>query len=272
MIYVMSDIHGQYPLYKQMLEKIQFSNNDTLYILGDMIDRGPESDKLLLDIINRPNVICLVGNHELMMYAHYIGDTYNDYWLDSNNGGRFTKSQLNKLSKEKKELIEDYLFNKTYLQVELELNGYTYLLSHSFFIRDKGTIQDFKPYYNHTEYFLNDALIVGWYSPWRSYEYKAKREYQDGRIHIIGHVPVQYARKDDNYVASWNMEEPPHKKTDLLYPLVCDNIINIDGGCARVGKEKENFGLICLNLTNLFTEKEWCYVLEPNTAEEEDSQ
>ena len=41
MIYVMSDIHGEYNRYKAMLEKIQFSDNDTMYIIGDVIDRKP---------------------------------------------------------------------------------------------------------------------------------------------------------------------------------------------------------------------------------------
>ena len=40
--YVMSDIHGMAHLLKQMLEKIRFSDEDQLYILGDMIDRGPD--------------------------------------------------------------------------------------------------------------------------------------------------------------------------------------------------------------------------------------
>ena len=34
MIYAMSDLHGCYDKYINMLEKINFSNNDTLYILG----------------------------------------------------------------------------------------------------------------------------------------------------------------------------------------------------------------------------------------------
>lgn len=34
MIYAMSNLHGCYYKYIKMLEKINFSNNDTLYILG----------------------------------------------------------------------------------------------------------------------------------------------------------------------------------------------------------------------------------------------
>ena len=39
MHYVMSDLHGRYDLFLRMLEKISFSNCDTLYLLGDLIDR-----------------------------------------------------------------------------------------------------------------------------------------------------------------------------------------------------------------------------------------
>ena len=38
--YVMSDIHGEADRFHAMLEKIEFSADDTLYILGDLIDRG----------------------------------------------------------------------------------------------------------------------------------------------------------------------------------------------------------------------------------------
>ena len=47
MTYVMSDIHGQYDKYLAMLDKIAFSDDDTLYILGDVLDRGEEPVELL---------------------------------------------------------------------------------------------------------------------------------------------------------------------------------------------------------------------------------
>lgn len=42
MIYVMSDLHGMYSSYLKMLRKIHFCDADMLYILGDVIDRGPQ--------------------------------------------------------------------------------------------------------------------------------------------------------------------------------------------------------------------------------------
>ena len=41
--YVMSDIHGEYEKYCRMLEKIALSEEDTLYILGDVVDRVKSS-------------------------------------------------------------------------------------------------------------------------------------------------------------------------------------------------------------------------------------
>ena len=64
--YCMSDIHGNYKKYMQMLEKLQFSDNDTFYIIGDIIDRGNRFIKILQDMMLRPNVIPIIGNHEYM--------------------------------------------------------------------------------------------------------------------------------------------------------------------------------------------------------------
>ena len=64
--YVISDIHGCYEKYRQRLDKIHFSNDDTLFVLGDVVDRGPQPVKVLQDMMCRPNVVPLIGNHELM--------------------------------------------------------------------------------------------------------------------------------------------------------------------------------------------------------------
>ncbi len=52
--YVMSDIHGEADRFHAMLEKIHFSDDDTLYILGDVIDRGPDGISLLREIMASP--------------------------------------------------------------------------------------------------------------------------------------------------------------------------------------------------------------------------
>ena len=69
MRYIIADIHGCYNEYINLLKKINFSDNDILYILGDVVDRGPEPIKILQDMMKRSNVFLIIGNHEFMMYS-----------------------------------------------------------------------------------------------------------------------------------------------------------------------------------------------------------
>ena len=64
MTYVVSDIHGCDKKYFRLLEMLHFSDTDTLYILGDVTDRGSGGLRVLLDAASRQNVILLRGNHE----------------------------------------------------------------------------------------------------------------------------------------------------------------------------------------------------------------
>ena len=73
MTYVISDIHGEILRWQAMLGLIQFSDEDTLYVLGDVIDRYPHGIDILLDIMRRPNVHMIVGNHEYEFLKFYWG-------------------------------------------------------------------------------------------------------------------------------------------------------------------------------------------------------
>lgn len=66
MKYVVSDIHGNYELLVKLLKKIKFSKNDTLYVLGDVIDKGKDVQKLLdlLFVKLENNAVVIAGNHE----------------------------------------------------------------------------------------------------------------------------------------------------------------------------------------------------------------
>ena len=67
MTYVMSDIHGNTARFEAIMKQISLSRKDTLYILGDVVDRFPGGITLLRRIMKMPNVHMLFGNHELMM-------------------------------------------------------------------------------------------------------------------------------------------------------------------------------------------------------------
>ena len=62
MDYCISDIHGHYDLFCRLLDKIKFGGGDKLYVLGDMIDKGPDSVRLAKLLFSMPNVCCIAGN------------------------------------------------------------------------------------------------------------------------------------------------------------------------------------------------------------------
>ena len=54
-IYVTSDIHGMYGKFIKMLETINIGEDDTLYVLGDMVDRGPHPVRFIQKIMSMKN-------------------------------------------------------------------------------------------------------------------------------------------------------------------------------------------------------------------------
>lgn len=56
MTYVISDVHGEYDLFIKLLEKIKFSDSDKIIICGDVVDKGPDSVKLLKYVLSKPNI------------------------------------------------------------------------------------------------------------------------------------------------------------------------------------------------------------------------
>lgn len=67
MHYVMADIHGCCEAFEAILSMIRLQQDDHLYILGDVIDRGPDGITLLQRIRKMENCVQLLGDHEHMM-------------------------------------------------------------------------------------------------------------------------------------------------------------------------------------------------------------
>lgn len=83
------DIHGCAEALRVLIEQIDLQRADTLVILGDCVDRGPDTRGVieqLLTLRERCKLICLFGNHEEMMLNFLDGKPQPDDWLDC--GGR----------------------------------------------------------------------------------------------------------------------------------------------------------------------------------------
>ena len=194
MTYATSDIHG-YPLddFLRLLEKAGFSDSDTLYVLGDVIDRNGDGGVAMLRwMMRRPNVEMLRGNHEDMMLScmpwfEEISEE-NIRGLDVEklrllyqwvrNGAAPTIQSLRKLWKENPEEfgdLVDYLRDAPLYKL-LTVAGKDFLLVHS-------GLEDFSPEKKMSDYAPDDLL---WHRPVPGETY-----FRDITT-ILGHTPVRY--------------------------------------------------------------------------------
>lgn len=141
MIYTVSDIHGNYDKYKKMLETINFAPEDTLHVLGDVIDRGGDGFKIMLDMAKRPNVVNLLGNHEAMSMKDLPGilrtigtdgvgmneeeEQAMELWFW--NGGELSLADFLWLDNEQEKIVWEYMKSMP-LYKELEVNGRKFIL------------------------------------------------------------------------------------------------------------------------------------------------
>ena len=91
-IFAIGDIHGCKRTFQKLLEEINIRKSDTIFCIGDYIDRGPDSKgviDLILDLRKRGfRVSTLRGNHEQMMME---SDAKRTDFMDWNiNGGDTT--------------------------------------------------------------------------------------------------------------------------------------------------------------------------------------
>ncbi len=85
------DIHGCAVALEELLRRIAPTPDDTIITLGDYVDRGPDSRRvieLLLDLRSRTTLISLLGNHEIMMLSAREEENTAPFWLFC--GGRET--------------------------------------------------------------------------------------------------------------------------------------------------------------------------------------
>jgi serine/threonine protein phosphatase 1 len=137
--YCVSDLHGHFDELMTLLEVIEFDSEvDRLFILGDIIDRGPQSAELLWWLMKEApqSVHCLLGNHEDMLWAASrtglrLGIRMEDTW--SYNGGFETLSQIrhfkNYYPQWEAEIFE--WVNNLPLVYDLDIDGKRFILVHA---------------------------------------------------------------------------------------------------------------------------------------------
>ena len=220
--FIVSDLHGNGNVYDSIisyLEGINEQEDVILYINGDLIDRGLDSARILLDVKDRIQnnkgfkIEYLGGNHELMMYQasierrNKVWSVYSDWFY---NGAETTVSYLqDMMTYEEENEVIDFVSNlKIYHKFEEKLNGKPIVLVHAMcpkevkdecdmFVKDNTIDISLLVWTRRIDFWTNYINIVG----------------NDKYFTIIGHTPVNDEKGYEFY-----------KK---------DNALNIDGGCAK---------------------------------------
>lgn len=131
MIYCMSDIHGEKDRFDKMLDLIHFSDSDTLYIIGDVIDRGPSGIEILKFIMDHPNIILIMGNHEdicLKTLGPRNEFGARDIWR-SNGGSHTYREMVYQMSPAERRKILRYIESSP-IEQEITVTGQKYHLVH----------------------------------------------------------------------------------------------------------------------------------------------
>ncbi len=224
MIYVMSDIHGNEQRFLSVMRQIRLRPEDTLYILGDVVDRFPDGIRILTKIMKMPNAKMLLGNHEDMMLTAIEGDpqfcqtgtlrkcpTENRafrHWY--RNGGEVTLNALRHIRKDRRLEICARLHSLP-LNIDVEAGGRKYRLVHA------SPVEAYDPPSSRFENLRKFAVWERWQpGSW----------VPDGCTMIFGHTPTCHFQNAEPWEI-WRGE----------------NAVGIDCGCGyREGR------LACLRL------------------------
>lgn len=205
--FAISDIHGHLVTFKALLQQLDFSREDELFLLGDFIDRGPDS-KGVIDHVEHLKasgyrVQCLRGNHEQMAIDAPTDLTTRNAWL--RYGGRET---CDSFGTRDFSVPDDYLAWMSGLPFYLQTDGYLFV---------HAGIDTFKSKP------LDDWESMLWARYWSD---KIDREWLGDRIIVHGHTPTPY---QDIQLSTLTLEHLP--------------VINIDAGCFAT--HKQGMGYLC---------------------------
>jgi len=205
---IIGDIHGCFSELQELLTKVDLTTTNVVAV-GDLIDRGPDSAKVI-KLFRDNNYKCVVGNHELMAIqdspALQSADIEYTPWY-TNGGGTCIRSY----SDDMQQLYSDIEYFKT---LPLAINtghvtseGLPIIVSHTditglFAIHDDACRQ-------HT--LLDEP------STWNRSTRPRKQLY----FNVFGHTPVDYW-KQGKYTNTYT--QPPTAEYK-------HNTLNLDTGC-----------------------------------------
>lgn len=128
--FVTSDAHGHLRALDRALELAAPGAHDTVYVLGDMVDRGPDPVGVLRLVRDLPGARVLMGNHERMMLDALTSSDEVEIFTWEINGGATTAAGLDALPREEYVELLDWIATMPLSEV-VEVGGRTYILAHA---------------------------------------------------------------------------------------------------------------------------------------------
>lgn len=243
--YVISDIHGDYTKFRALLRKINFNDEDTLYLLGDILDRGKDGIKILQYCMMESNIFGIIGNHEYMamtilnwLNTELSDESYEQLKQDEDkmyaylawiqDGGQPTLEQFAKLNKEQVEDLFDYL-GEFSLYEEITINNNNFVLVH-------GGIDNFNINKSLADYQFHELIF---------HRPDYTKTYYPDKYLVTGHTPTRLI-----YQKQLNLDFEQINKKQCAYDKVYfkNNHIAIDCGCGYGGR----LGALCLDNLKIY--------------------
>ena len=246
--YVVSDLHGQGKIYDYIVEyldqrAITTGKKMVLIIDGDIIDRGNDSIRMLVDVMDRSKkqkgnieVVLIAGNHEEMMcqaleywkqnkkFDDTSWQTLSNLWFSPSNHGYQTCEEYAKLSPNTQKDVLDFLKSlPLYCVVKSSIqDGNSWVIVHAKPPKDAMTAKNIPTLgeiVSKEKADLRDCLIYRKRNP--NDENISLPD--EGVITIIGHTPVE--NSEGHVITEGN------------------KLLMIDGGCAFMPANANNDSL-----------------------------
>lgn len=214
MFYVMAGARGDYEKYRRLLKKIRLKDDDTLYVLGNVINGGNEGMKILLDMMMCPNVYPVIGKSEYaaLPCLKWLAENTSEDSFDSMNdkirgkmmelianGGQQTIFSFRTLTDEQKEMVLDYLSDFS-LYEEVRIKGKDYVLV-------SAGINNFDKDKELDDYDIRELISEG---P----DYS--KVYYDNKILVTAHTPTRKIYEADDPFAEPTPNGEP-SRYDMIY-------------------------------------------------------
>jgi serine/threonine protein phosphatase 1 len=219
-----SDIHGCAKTFRYLVEEqVKLKPDDTLYLLGDYVDRGPDS-RGVIDYMNQLaeagyRLRCLKGNHEEMMVDANQRPGDADMWLS--NGGKETLLSFG--VHDPSEVPSQYIEFIEGLDHYFEVDQYILVHAGLNFVGGEGQSEEQEHFIWKLHNPLGDLHSMMWIRWWYD---NINWNWLRDRVIIHGHTPLH-----------------TDEITEMFYALAHDQVLDIDNGC--FAKERGGMGQLC---------------------------